>query len=275
MTKRNFKKYKREEKTEKTSRDYIDKDEFYTALVDYNKQLQNFRVNNYPKEKEPVASDYIGKCFIQIVENLLRSHRFKGYTDLWKDEMRAEAIISCIKSLKNFDVEKTKNPFSYFTTVAYYTFYNVIKREKQFHQTALDSFVELHTDYTDIGADGFTYYIPDEIHNKLQDSDIDMLESREFQRDIEEYNTWEDEREKLNRQFEEESKNKKRGRKSKHDDLDQNNFDNESDEGSNDITYSYDENYDMENDDDYYDKLHKRNFKKYISIDKNIMEMFD
>lgn len=172
------KKFKREERKGKSRRDYVDKEEFYNELVLYRKQVNHAKENNLP---EPQPSDRIGKMIMLIVNRVLTSHRFSGYTDLWKDEMRSEAIYSACRSIKNFDPEVSKNPFAYFTTAVYYVFYNVIKREKKEALLRLNHSREDKEDYVSTGADGFQYRVPEQVHTKIdgigQDwEDDEMLE---------------------------------------------------------------------------------------------------
>lgn len=159
-------KYKRHEKKVKDERDYVDKDKFYAALVEYNQQIKEAEANYLP---EPIPSDYIGQCIMMIVDRVIKSHRFKGYTDLWKDEMRSEALVSAVKSIKKFDVERFDNPFAYFTTIVYYNFYNTINKERKAHKVAMEHTREENLNYTEIGADGFTYHVSDVILERMED----------------------------------------------------------------------------------------------------------
>lgn len=157
-------KYKREEKTKKGKNDYVDKERFYQALVEYKQQRIDAEEKGLP---EPRPSDEIGLYIMKIVDRVIKSGRFNGYTDTWKDEMRAESIYSAVKSIKNFDVDKGKNPFAYFTTSTFYTCYNVIAKLKKNQQVSIDYNTETHNDYTNIGADGFYYDVPEIIHDNL------------------------------------------------------------------------------------------------------------
>ena len=161
--------YKRLEKKEKGKRDYIDKDEFYQALVKHKQITEEREQQGLPRI--PI-SDEIGKFIMKLVDRILKSGRFNGYTDLWKDEMRTEAHLSAVKSIDKFDTEKFKNPFAYFTTVIYYTFYNTIKELKKAHNTAIEYNTEEHNDYTPIGADGFEYYVSEMVHDSLANHGI-------------------------------------------------------------------------------------------------------
>ena len=66
---------------------------------------------------------------MQICENLSRSGKFVGYS--WREEMVNDAIVSCIKFARNFNPEKSENPFAFYTQIAYNSFLKRIQIEKQ------------------------------------------------------------------------------------------------------------------------------------------------
>lgn len=107
-------------------RHYVDKEEFYQALVERTALVRECEDADEPK---PQASDFIGRCIIDICHNLARKHQFSGYH--FKDEMVADAIYHCIRYIDSFNIEKSNNPFSYFTQAAYYQFIKRIQLEKE------------------------------------------------------------------------------------------------------------------------------------------------
>lgn len=110
----------------KTKKEYINNSDFVKALSDHKKLLIESRDNNLP---EPRLPNYIGECFIKIAEGLSHRPNFINYT--YKDEMIADAIENCIMYCQNFDPDKSKNAFSYFTTVIWYAFLRRIQKEKK------------------------------------------------------------------------------------------------------------------------------------------------
>lgn len=88
---------------------YIDNKTFYNELIDW-----------YSKGDNIQMPDSIARAIIQICENLARSGKFVGYT--WKDDMVQEAILVCVKSARNFNPDKSTNPFAYFTQIAFNAF---------------------------------------------------------------------------------------------------------------------------------------------------------
>ena len=77
----------------------------------------------------PRITDYIGQCFLKIANGLSYRPNFINYT--YKQEMISDGIENCLQYIHNFDPEKSKNPFSYFTQIIYYAFIRRIQKEKK------------------------------------------------------------------------------------------------------------------------------------------------
>ena len=80
-------------------------------------------------EKRPPVNEYIGKCFLDIAQHLAQKPNFTNYP--YKDEMISDAIENCLLYAHNFNPDKSKNPFSYFTQITYYAFLRRIEKEKK------------------------------------------------------------------------------------------------------------------------------------------------
>ena len=105
---------------------FIDNKEFYAALVTYRKQCQQAEESG---EQAPIIPRYIGKCFLDIAEHLSMRPNFSNY--MYRQDMVMDAVENCVLYCKNFDPEKSKNPFSYFTQVCWYAFLRRISKEKR------------------------------------------------------------------------------------------------------------------------------------------------
>lgn len=105
---------------------YIDNKQFFAAMCEW-KALVN-EANDLGEPRPPVTS-YIGECFMKIAEHLSFKTNFANYP--YKEEMIGDAIENCIMYAHNFDSEKSKNPFSYFTQITYYAFLRRIEKEKK------------------------------------------------------------------------------------------------------------------------------------------------
>ena len=80
------------------------------------------------KEKPPVTN-YIGECFLKIANHLSYRPNFINYT--YRDDMISDGIENCLQYMYNFNPDKSKNPFAYFTQIIYYAFIRRIQKEKK------------------------------------------------------------------------------------------------------------------------------------------------
>jgi len=110
----------------KSKNHYIDNELFFKEMSAWKKQVIAAEEND---EAAPPVNNYIGECFIKIATNLAMKPNFMNYSFL--DEMIGDAIENCILYAHNFDPEKSKNPFSYFTQIIYYAFLRRIEKEKK------------------------------------------------------------------------------------------------------------------------------------------------
>jgi hypothetical protein len=110
----------------KSSNHYIDNSEFLEVLVNYQKAVSRAKRK---KEEKPPIPNYLGECFMKIAEHLSYSPNFANYS--YRDEMIADAIENCLMYFENFDANKSKNPFAYFTQIVYYAFIRRISKEKK------------------------------------------------------------------------------------------------------------------------------------------------
>jgi len=105
---------------------YINNEDFLKALIDYKAKCTEAKKEKKP---EPQIPNYIGECFIKIAEHLSRKPNFISYS--FRDEMISDGIENCLMYFRNFDPQKSKNPFAYFTQIIYYAFLRRIAKEKK------------------------------------------------------------------------------------------------------------------------------------------------
>jgi hypothetical protein len=72
-------------------------------------------------------SEELGRMILLIATNYANKGNFTNYT--WKEDMIGDAVYTCIKYLKNFNPEKSQNPFAYITTICRNAFINHIKKQ--------------------------------------------------------------------------------------------------------------------------------------------------
>ena len=112
--------------TKKRKNDYIDNKVFYEAMKEWKTLVVEMEESGQGK---PPVTDYIGQCFLDIATHLSYRPNFINYP--YRDEMISDGIENCIMYASNFDPEKSKNPFSYFTQIIYYAFLRRIQKEKK------------------------------------------------------------------------------------------------------------------------------------------------
>jgi len=107
---------------------YVNNEEFLVEMTQYRKEYDTYLENNKIGDK-PTVSDKAALGFIKIAENLATKPNFRNYT--YKDEMILDGIENCVAYAHNFNPEKSKNPFSYFTQIIYYAFIRRIQKENK------------------------------------------------------------------------------------------------------------------------------------------------
>lgn len=117
---------KDKDSTKSKSKQYVDNLEFLKAMVIWKKQIEEAEDCG---EKHPPVSNYIAECFIKISEHLSYRPNFMNYP--FREDMVGDGIENCILYAHNFDPNKSKNPFSYFTQIIYYAFLRRIEKEKK------------------------------------------------------------------------------------------------------------------------------------------------
>jgi len=108
------------------SEHYVNNKEFLEALIQYRESVKRAADAGKPK---PRISNYIGECFLKIANHLSYRPNFVNY--MFKDDMICDGVENCVQYVDNFDPEKSKNPFAYFTQIIYYAFLRRIQREKK------------------------------------------------------------------------------------------------------------------------------------------------
>ena len=108
---------------------YVDNKKFLQAMTEY----RNLRIKaEEESKKRPQVTNYIGECYLKIANHLSYRPNFINYT--YRDDMISDGIENCLQYMDNFDPEKSKNPFAYFTQIIYYAFIRRIQKEKKQQQ---------------------------------------------------------------------------------------------------------------------------------------------
>ena len=78
---------------------------------------------------KPPITNYLGDCFLKIATHLSYKPNFVNY--MFREDMISDGIENCVQYIHNFDPEKSKNPFAYFTQIIHYAFLRRIQKEKK------------------------------------------------------------------------------------------------------------------------------------------------
>jgi len=105
---------------------YVNNADFLAALIDYKEKC---KIAKADKKPPPAIPNYIGECFMKIAEGLSHKPNFINYT--YRDEMISDGIENCLMYFDNFNPDKSKNPFAYFTQIIYFAFLRRISKEKK------------------------------------------------------------------------------------------------------------------------------------------------
>jgi len=105
---------------------YVDNKKFLQAMIEYRDKCKKAEEKN---RKKPEVTNYIGECFLKIANHLSYRPNFIIYT--YRDDMISDGIENCVQYIHNFDPEKSRNPFAYFTQIIHYAFLRRIQKEKK------------------------------------------------------------------------------------------------------------------------------------------------
>jgi len=154
----------------KRSEHYVNNKEFLAALIKYREDVEIARLQANTK---PVIPRYIGECFLKIANHLSFKPNFVNY--MFKEDMISDGIENCVQYIHNFDPEKSKNPFAYFTQIILYAFLRRIQREKRQLEIKnkiieKSGYHEVFNDDNKIDGSNYSDYnsIKDAVHSKLR-----------------------------------------------------------------------------------------------------------
>ena len=103
--------------------------EFLAAIVEYLRYRSSCPLAAERGEAKPRITNYLGECFLKIATHLSFKPNFVNY--MFKDDMVCDGIENCVQYINNFNPEKSKNPFAYFTQIIHYAFLRRIQKEKK------------------------------------------------------------------------------------------------------------------------------------------------
>ena len=110
----------------KKSEHYVNNKQLLEALIVYRAKVAHAKENDLTK---PRITNYLGECFLKIATHLSYKPNFVNY--MFREYMISDGIENCVQYIHNFDPEKSKNPFAYFTQIIHYAFLRRIQKEKK------------------------------------------------------------------------------------------------------------------------------------------------
>ena len=124
----------------KKTEHYVNNKELLEALIVYRSKVEKDffeRNGRTPVKKDrsqhwdgkPPITNYLGECFLKIATHLSYKPNFVNY--MFREDMISDGIENCVQYIHNFDPEKSKNPFAYFTQIIHYAFLRRIQKEKK------------------------------------------------------------------------------------------------------------------------------------------------
>jgi hypothetical protein len=105
---------------------YINNKDLYDALTAYLLACSTAEELGKPL---PIVPQYIAESIFSIATRLARRPNFSEYS--YKDDMIMDGVENCLQYIRNFNPEKYKNPFAYFTQIIWYAFLRRIQKEKK------------------------------------------------------------------------------------------------------------------------------------------------
>ena len=176
MTEKDYNMAEQEKLKPKQKPHYVDNKKFLVAMTEYRALRIKAEEEGKPR---PTVTNYIGECYLKIANHLSYRPNFINYT--YRDDMISDGIENCLQYMDNFDPEKSKNPFAYFTQIIYYAFIRRIQKEKK--QTHVKHrmiekqeylpYVTMDGDQTNYSVSGFdiNIMVPDEAVYKPKKKD--------------------------------------------------------------------------------------------------------
>lgn len=110
----------------KKANHYVDNEKLLGAMIEWKEKLKESEESG---EEKPRVPEYVGECLFKIATHLSYKSNFINYS--YREDMILDGVENCLMYIHNFDPEKSKNPFAYFTQIIYYAFLRRISKEKK------------------------------------------------------------------------------------------------------------------------------------------------
>ena len=164
---------------------YVDNKLFFAEMEKWKEDIaEQEEVDDLP----PMVTEYMGECFYKIATHLSYRPNFINYT--YREEMIGDGIENCIRYAKNFNPEKSKNPFAYFTQIIYYAFIRRITKEKKqtsIKQKIIDNTSTKTYDIMEGDDDVYSNTYMEFLRDNLEEKDIPKPKRKKSKKGIEHF----------------------------------------------------------------------------------------
>ena len=170
---------------EQKKQHYVDNKLFFAEMEKWKAEIdESDEVDDLP----PMVTEYMGECFYKIATHLSYRPNFINYT--YREEMIGDGIENCIRYAKNFNPEKSKNPFAYFTQIIYYAFIRRITKEKKqtsIKQKIIDNTSTKTYDIMEGDDDVYSNTYMEFLRDNLEEKDIPKQKRKKSKKGIEHF----------------------------------------------------------------------------------------
>ena len=170
---------------EQKKQHYVDNKLFFAEMEKWKAEIdESDEVDDLP----PMVTEYMGECFYKIATHLSYRPNFINYT--YREEMIGDGIENCIRYAKNFNPEKSKNPFAYFTQIIYYAFIRRITKEKKqtsIKQKIIDNTSTKTYDIMEGDDDVYENTYMEFLRDNLEEKDIPKQKRKKSKKGIEHF----------------------------------------------------------------------------------------
>ena len=129
---------------------YLDKDEFYNVMKEFNEKVELSKLNN---TNLPPIPEKLGKFLLIMAEKIVNMPRLRGYS--YKDEMIGDCLENALRyGIYNFKHLEYDNPHAYFTQIMYWACKRrIYAEEKQLYIKYKN--MEMHNYLDEIGIEEY------------------------------------------------------------------------------------------------------------------------
>lgn len=167
----------------KKSNNYVDNKALYEDMVanwypNIEKWIEGGKVGD-----PPPVTEYMGKAIFDIATNFCKYKSFVYLTHI-HDELAANAVVTVLKYLHNFNPKKYDNPFAYITRIVHNAFFQYLKKETRNNKAKTASLEQAYFDQImdpEYSEETYVSLLNDKIGS-------DAMEDRMFDEATEEFN---------------------------------------------------------------------------------------